>query len=195
MKGKKYFRWADFITTLRIILGIIFVMVLMYFPNKLNIWLSIIIISIIFAMDGLDGIFARHFDKPSKTGGFYDIVGDRIIEIILQIPFVYLRILNPVVLLYYVVKDFVVDYIRTANLVHTMTTKAPFDQLKRKVSIFLIKSRFMRFSYALAKMLMFIFLIIALYNSSWISFANYFAYFTVFLSLLRSIPVVIEYLI
>ena len=46
--------------------------------SKENFWMFIILYFISFALDGLDGMLARHFDQCSKLGGTLDMVIDRI---------------------------------------------------------------------------------------------------------------------
>ncbi|MEM4396180.1 MAG: CDP-alcohol phosphatidyltransferase family protein [Candidatus Woesearchaeota archaeon] len=185
-------RLADLITLIRIFLGILFVSVVIIDKNFFNSISIILIIFTIIALDGLDGYVSKKFDKPSKYGAFFDITGDRIIEIILLIPPTVLGILNPLFLIYYVSKDFLVDYVRFVQ--YDLTKNVPYTQSKNKINKFLISSRFMRILYGgFCKIPFYVLAYLSFYHANLIIYANVLGYITIVVSLLRTIPVFIDF--
>ncbi len=193
-KSSLFVRPADIITTFRWLLAVVLAVILLFSPGKLNICIGAAAVILIFFMDYLDGILARRFEGGSKNnveGAFYDIAGDRTVECVLQVPFVYAAILNPLVLIYYLSKNFMIDHIRYVSALKSR--KAPFMQGKTRMFVGLVSSRIMRGLYGFMKVMMFLLLLIAMYNTSLIHPANMVAYITVFISVLRTAPVVIEF--
>ncbi|MEM4499744.1 MAG: CDP-alcohol phosphatidyltransferase family protein [Candidatus Woesearchaeota archaeon] len=185
-------RIADLITLIRIFLGILFVSLVLIDKNFFNVISIIITIFIIIFLDALDGSASKKFDKPSKYGAFFDITGDRIIEILLIVPPSILGILNPIFLIYYVSKDFLVDYVRFVQ--YDMTKNVPYAQSKNKINKFLISSRLMRILYGGVCKLSFYFLAyLSLYIPRLSIYANIVGYITIFVSLLRTLPVFIDF--
>lgn len=191
--NKENIRYSDLITTLRVVLVSIFGGVVAYYPTTFGLIPGLLLISFIFFTDTLDGIVARKRGEDSKYGAFYDIVGDRITEIALVIPFVYLRIASPLILIYFVSKGFLIDYLRFKRF--SLSSDVPFKQLNNRINKFLVSSRFMRASYGLSKTIMiFAFYILIFKESDGLKFAAItISVFTVIVSLLRSLPAFIEY--
>ncbi len=186
-------RYSDLITTSRVFLVAIFAGILSFEPEVFKFIPGILLIAFIFFTDTLDGIVARKWKENSKFGAFYDIVGDRITEVTLLIPFTYLNIASPLILIYFVVKNFLIDYIRFKKFVQS--DSVPFKQLNNKINSFLVSSRFMRASYGTSKMAMiFVFYSQIFYAQDWLNeFSTVVAIFTVAISFLRSAPSFIEY--
>jgi phosphatidylglycerophosphate synthase len=156
-------------------------------PAGLGYW-GLVLILFIFASDTLDGWFARHFDKPDKSGAFFDITADRVTEVVLLVPFVFLHLVDPLLLIYYVTKDFLVDHMRMRNYIRTGNT--PFEQSHNKFFV-LVKSRSLRAIYGILKLLMFLVLYYRMIAPGKISveLQNAIVITTVLISLIRTIPV------
>lgn len=190
MKKRKV-RISDLITTSRVIFVSGFVIALSLRPEVFGLIPGLIIIVLIFLTDTLDGIVARRLNEESKFGPFYDIVGDRIAEITMLIPFVYLRITSPIPLLYFVVKGFLVGYQRLQGFVQS--GKQPFDQVNGKLLKFILKSPFMRQLYSVAKISMICLMYILIFRDTpdVRIITNSVTVITMVLSLVRTIPVFI----
>jgi CDP-diacylglycerol--glycerol-3-phosphate 3-phosphatidyltransferase len=188
MKGSRI-RISDLVTTTRIVLVSIFAVIVSYRQEFFGEILGVILILVMILTDTLDGIIARKFDESSEFGAFYDIVGDRIAEIVLLIPFVYLNLVSPIVIIYFIVKGFLVDYQRLYRYVQTR--EAPFKQLHGKASKFLIASPFMRQLYLISKIAMIIIFYLRIFSDSEFvtDFSHIIPWLTIFISLLRTVPV------
>jgi CDP-diacylglycerol--glycerol-3-phosphate 3-phosphatidyltransferase len=191
MKNKK-FRYSDLITTARVFLVAIFAFVLCFEPKIFGLWIGLILISIIFFSDFLDGVVARRIDAESKFGAFYDIVGDRITEIVILVPFIYLRIAHPIVIIYFIVKGFLIDYNRFVKFVES--NNVPFKQLKSGISKFLVSHRVMRAAVGSSKLVLsYLYYTIIFYPEDGFKFlASIVAAITIIVSLLRTMPPFIE---
>lgn len=183
-------RISDIFTTSRIVLAFLFSAILCFYPNLFGIW-GLLFITIIFATDMFDGWFARKFDRPAQSGAFYDITADRVTEVILLVPFIFLNIVNPLLLLYYITKDFLVDHQRLLKFIKT--GEVPFKQGNSKLFI-LVKSRFLRALYGVLKLVMILLLYIRLINPVFLSMeiVNFVVIITVAVSIIRTIPAFIE---
>lgn len=181
-------RYSDLMTTTRILAVGVFALVVSMNPTLLGLWPGLVILGLIFLTDGLDGQIARRFDGESKFGAFYDIVGDRVAETVLLIPFVFLQIAHPIVLIYFVTKDFLVDYKRMTTFIES--EDVPFKQVKGPIAEFLTASRPMRFFYAVIKLVMIALFYVLIFDSrpELVSLASVIAMVTVITSLLRTIP-------
>lgn len=149
---------------------------------------------IAFALDGLDGYVARKFHEESKFGALLDIMGDRIVENTYWILFAVMGWLNILFPLIAITRGFITDTIRSAAMEQGLT---PFGMQVSPVCKFITGSRFMRISYAVAKVLAFI-LIVAAYtptcpNSELILTIGYWAaVFAIVFCVVRGLPVVLE---
>ena len=148
MKSKT--RWADNLSYFRIAAATAFAIVLSFKPEIFG-WSGFIIITFIFLLDSLDGYIARRFDKPQKSGEFLDIASDRITENVLLVPFTYLGIASPIILIYFIAKGFLVDFVRLNNYMNSGAT--PFNQSQKKYFV-LVKGRFMRALYGVIKVVL-----------------------------------------
>ena len=159
--------------------------------------LAFVLTAIAFAMDGLDGYIARKFNQSSEWGSVLDILGDRIVEVSYWIVFAvmgWISILFPLVC---VARAFTTDGIRSVALSKGMTAFGEKTMQSTSWGKFICASRFMRISYAVAKVLAFI-LIVAAYtptcpNSELILTIGYWAaVFAIVFCVVRGLPVVLE---
>ena len=179
-------RISDIFTTSRIVLVCIFTGVISFNQTFFQFW-GVPIIIVIFLTESFDGWFARKFDKPDKSGSFYDITADRVTEIVFLIPFVFNQVASPLLIVYFVAKGFVIDHIRMRKYMNT--NKVPYEQGKG-VLFALVKSRFMRAFYGFIKVVMVLLFYSRLVYPDVISqsLADWVSLLTVIVSMIRTIP-------
>ena len=148
---------ANFVSILRIFIMFIAIYLIYAFEGSHNLYVWALWLTIIaFAMDGLDGFLARLLHEESKFGALLDIMGDRIVENAYWILFAvmgWISILFPLIVL---TRGFITDTIRSAGMEKGL---APFEMQVNPVCKFITGSRFMRITYAVAKVLAFIVII------------------------------------
>lgn len=160
---------------------------------------AVILTAIAFAMDGLDGYIARKYNQSSELGSVLDIMGDRIVEVSYWIVFAvlgWLSILFPIVC---VTRAFTTDSIRSVALSKGMTAFGDKSMQSTAWGKFICGSKFMRISYAVAKVAAFILLIVAYIpnmnpNSCGAIrlIAEILAWIAIIFCVVRAIPVVAE---
>ena len=119
---------------------------------------SVILTGIAFSMDAVDGYLARKFGQASQLGAVLDIMGDRIIEAIYWIAFSALGWLPVIFPLICITRAYITDNIRSVALTKGMT---PFGMQTTEWGKFICASKFMKTTYAVAKVAAFILLIVA----------------------------------
>jgi CDP-diacylglycerol--glycerol-3-phosphate 3-phosphatidyltransferase len=149
---------------------------------------------IAFSLDGLDGYVARKFHEESKFGALLDIMGDRIVENTYWILFAVMGWLSILFPLIAITRGFITDTIRSAAMEHGLT---PFGMQVNPICKFITGSRFMRISYAVAKVLAFVLIIASKIpvcpNKDLIWEIGYWAaVFAIVFCVVRGLPVVIE---
>ena len=148
---------ANFITIFRVIL--MFIGVYFIYAHLDNyaagIWVLILTI-LAFAMDGLDGYVARKFNESSKLGALLDIMSDRIVENTFWILFAVMGWLSILFPLIAITRGFITDTIRSAAMEKGYTAFGATTMQKNPVCIFITSSKFMRISYAVAKVAAFV---------------------------------------
>ena len=116
--------------------------------------------AVAFAMDGLDGYIARKFNQSSEWGSVLDILGDRIVEVSYWTVFAVLGWINIIFPLICVARAFTTDGIRSVALSKGMTAFGDKSMQSTAWGKFICASRFMRISYAVAKVMAFMLLIV-----------------------------------
>ena len=149
---------------------------------------------IAFSLDGLDGYVARKFHEESKFGALLDIMGDRIVENTYWILFAIMGWLNILLPLIAITRGFITDTIRSAAMEHGLT---PFGMQVNPICKFITGSKFMRMSYAVAKVLAFVLIIAAKVpvcpNAEVIGAIGFWAaVFAIVFCVVRGLPVVLE---
>ena len=122
---------------------------------------SFILTAIAFSLDGVDGYIARKYNQSSELGSVLDIMGDRIVEASYWIVFAvlgWLPVLFPIVC---VTRAFTTDSIRSVALSKGMTAFGDKSMQSTAWGKFICSSKFMRISYAVAKVAAFMLLILA----------------------------------
>ena len=111
-----------------------------------------------FSLDGVDGYVARKFHEESKFGALLDIMGDRIVENTYWILFAVMGWISILFPLIAITRGFITDTIRSAAMEKGLT---PFGMQVNPICKFITGSKFMRISYAVAKVLAFVLIITA----------------------------------
>ncbi len=157
--------------------------------------LSFVLTAIAFSMDAVDGYLARKYGQASQLGAVLDIMGDRIIECIYWIMFAVLGWLPVIFPIICVSRAFITDGIRSVALTKGMT---PFGMQTTAWGKYICASKFMKTSYAVAKVAAFMLLILAYtpcdkFNMMTIEpVAVVLAWIAIIFCIVRAIPVVAE---
>lgn len=189
---------ANIVSVSRIFVAFIAIGLLFKHTACAYIW-SVALTAIAFAMDGLDGYIARKYNQASEWGSVLDILGDRIVELSYWIAFAVMGWLNIIFPLVCVARAFTTDGIRSVALSKGMTAFGDKSMQSTAWGKFICSSKFMRISYAVAKVAAFILLIVAYIpnfnpNSAGIIrvIAEVLAWFAIIFCVVRAIPVVAE---
>ncbi len=186
---------ANFISIFRIF--IMFAAVYLIYTQVGNIqayvW-ALILTILAFSLDGVDGWVARKFNEVSKFGALLDIMGDRIVENTYWVLFAVMGWLNILFPLIALTRGFITDTIRSAAMEKGLT---PFGMQVNPVCKWITGSKFMRISYAVAKVLAFILIVAAkIPNVAHAELLWTIAYWTavaaIVFCVIRGLPVVIE---
>lgn len=173
---------------------------LLYEKTTWSYILAFILTIIAFSMDGLDGYLARKLNQSSKWGSVLDILGDRIVEVSYWTVFAVMGWINILFPLVCVARAFTTDGIRSVALSKGMTAFGEKSMQSTSWGKFICASRFMRISYAVAKVLAFLLLIAV--NTPGMEFwkgtptlhiiTMIFAWAAIIFCVVRAIPVVAE---
>ncbi len=186
---------ANFITIFRVFLMFIGVYLVMTQEGNFNAYVWALVLTILaFSLDGLDGYVARKFHEESKLGALLDIMSDRIVENTYWIVFAVMGWLPVWFSLVALTRGFVTDTIRSAAMEKGLT---PFGMQRNPICKWITGSKFMRITYAVAKVLAFIVIILAkvpnIPNSDVIYHVGYLlALIAIVFCVVRGLPVVIE---
>ena len=162
--------------------------------------LAFVLTVIAFSMDGLDGYIARKYNQSSEWGSVLDILGDRIVEVSYWMVFAAMGWLNIIFPLVCVARAFTTDGIRSVALSKGMTAFGDKTMQSTSWGKFICASRFMRISYAVAKVLAFLLLIVVntpgmeLWEGTPIlhTITMVFTWLAIIFCVVRAIPVVVE---
>ncbi len=124
------------------------------------IW-AVILTIIAFSMDGVDGYIARKYNQSSEWGSVLDILGDRIVEASYWTVFAVMGWLSIIFPLICIARAFTTDGIRSVALSKGMTAFGEKSMQSTSWGKFICASKFMRISYAVAKVAAFVLLIVA----------------------------------
>ena len=186
---------ANFISIFRIFVMFYAVYLIYTCQGNTSAYLWALILTIIaFALDGVDGYVARKLHEESKFCALLDIMGDRIVENTYWILFAvmgWISILFPLIAL---TRGFITDTIRSAAMEQGLT---PFGMQVNPICKFITGSRFMRISYAVAKVLAFVLIITAKipvcpYREIVWMVGYWAAIFAIIFCVVRGLPVIIE---
>ncbi len=189
---------ANIVSISRIFIAFIAIGLLFIHTTKSYIW-ALILTIIAFIMDGVDGYIARKYNQSSELGSVLDIMGDRIVEASYWIVFAVLGWLNIIFPLICVARAFTTDSIRSVALSKGMTAFGDKSMQSTSWGKFICASKFMRISYAVAKVAAFVLLIFA--NIPHLSVglqyhimnvAVVLAWIAIIFCVVRAVPVVLE---
>lgn len=186
---------ANFITIFRVFLMFIGVYLVMAQQGNFTAYAWALILTILaFALDGVDGYVARKFHEESKLGALLDIMSDRIVENTFWIVFAVLGWLSVLFPLIALTRGFVTDTIRSAAMEKGLT---PFGMQRNPICKWITGSKFMRITYAVAKVLAFIVIIASkipnLPNADLVFTVGYWlAVIAIVFCVVRGLPVIIE---
>lgn len=162
--------------------------------------LAFVLTIIAFALDGLDGYVARKLNQSSEWGSVLDILGDRIVEVSYWTVFAVMGWISIIFPLVCVARAFTTDGIRSVALSKGMTAFGEKSMQSTAWGKFICSSKFMRISYAVAKVLAFMLLIVV--NTPGMELWNgtpalhivtmIFAWAAIIFCVVRAIPVVVE---
>lgn len=187
---------ANAITLIRIPLLFIFIALLNTARPVIIFWCIPFIIGIML-LDMLDGVVARKLNQASLLGSALDIAVDRALEIILWVVFSCLGLIPLIIPLIVITRGTLTDAVRCVG---NCQGKAAFAQMKHPVNHFLVSSRFMRDFYGVVKGAAFAVLTLDLgfrtlahpWSSGIHALAVGISWFTIFITVLRGIPVIVE---
>lgn len=187
---------ANFITIFRVFLMFIGVYLLMaYMDNSIAYIWALVLTILAFALDGLDGYVARKFHEESKLGALLDIMSDRIVENTYWIVFAVMNWLPVWFSLVALTRGFITDTIRSAAMEKGLT---PFGMQRNPICKWITGSKFMRITYAVAKVLAFIVIIasqipcLEAYSGPTYRFGYWLAIIAIVFCVVRGLPVIIE---
>ncbi len=196
---------ANFVSIIRIFIA--FLSAFLLFLHTKNAYITALVLAIIaFAFDGLDGYLARKLHEESKLGAMLDIMGDRIVENTYWIIFAILGYLSssyiicaifPIIS---ITRAFVVDNIRAVALTKGYTAFGSSSMQKSVIGKFICSSKFMRITYAVAKIAAFGIIIIAHIptieelpiGGDLGALGIALAWFAIILCVIRALPVIFE---
>ncbi len=112
---------ANAIVAVRVLL-IFWVMALLSAYDPWSRIMGVVLLAIAALLDWADGYVAHALKISSKVGGLLDTMGDRITENLLFIFFAYKGIVPLYVPLFYVLRSFVADFIRTLSFSSGLST-------------------------------------------------------------------------
>ena len=186
---------ANFISIFRIFVMFLAVYLIYSFEGNTTAYIWALVLTIIaFSLDGVDGWVARKFHEESKFGALLDIMGDRIVENTYWILFAVMGWLNILFPLIAITRGFITDTIRSAAMEKGLT---PFGMQVNPICKWITGSRFMRITYAVAKVLAFILIVaakipdIAHAELLW-NIAYWTAVVAIVFCVVRGLPVMIE---
>lgn len=170
---------------------------LMYFGGETALLWNVPFIILIFYLDTLDGWVARKRDETSLIGSVFDIATDRTLEYVLWVVYAHLGLIPVLVPIIVLIRGTLVDAVRSIGMKKGVSA---FEQIKSPVNRFLVRSRFMRGLYgtvkaAAAALLTLSYALLSM-GSEW-SILSYqialvFTWISVFVCVIRGVPVLIE---
>lgn len=197
---------ANFISIFRIFIAL-FAVYLLFVQTTLSYIAAFILTVIAFILDGVDGYVARKLHEESELGSVLDIMGDRIVEASFWIAFAILGYLagdnlalNAMFPIVCIARAFTTDGIRSVALSKGYTAFGEKTMQSSAIGKFICASRFMRISYAVAKVMAFIIIILAntpgMEVYSWTPALNtvgiVLAWLAIIFCVVRGLPVVLE---
>lgn len=189
---------ANIVSLSRILIAFVAIGLLFIPTTCAYVW-ALVLTIIAFAMDGVDGYIARKYNQSSELGSVLDIMGDRIVEASFWIVFAVMGLLPVWFPIVCVTRAFTTDSIRSVALSKGMTAFGDKSMQSTAWGKFICSSKFMRISYAVAKVAAFVLLIFAKIPALSVEIADttmtvavVLSYIAIIFCVVRAIPVVAE---
>lgn len=189
---------ANIVSLSRILIAFVAIGLLFIPTICAYVW-ALVLTIIAFAMDGVDGYIARKYNQSSELGSVLDIMGDRIVEASFWIVFAVMGLLPVWFPIVCVTRAFTTDSIRSVALSKGMTAFGDKSMQSTAWGKFICSSKFMRISYAVAKVAAFVLLIFAKIPAlpvetadTTMTVAVVLSYIAIIFCVVRAIPVVAE---
>ena len=190
---------ANFVSIFRIFVAFLAIY-LLFIPTTLNYIIAFVLTVIAFILDGVDGWLARKFNESSQLGSVLDIMGDRIVEASYWIVYAVFGWISPIFPIICVARAFTTDSIRSVALAQGYTAFGDKTMQSTKLGRFICASKFMRISYAVAKVMAFILFIVAKtpgieaypFADTLNTVALVLAWIAIIFCVVRGLPVVVE---
>ena len=189
---------ANIVSISRIFVAFVAIGLLYVHTEEAYIW-ALVLTIIAFIMDGLDGYIARKYNQSSEFGSVLDIMGDRIVEASYWIVFAVMNWLSIIFPLICIARAFTTDSIRSVALSKGMTAFGEKSMQSTSWGKFICASKFMRISYAVAKVAAFVLMIFANIPHLPLGLQYYvmntaivLAWIAIIFCVVRAIPVVLE---
>lgn len=189
---------ANLISIFRILIMFCAIFLIVVCPATQTVYALALLFTIIaFVLDGVDGYVARKFNEESKIGALLDIMGDRIVENSYWILFAVMGWLSIIFPLIAITRGFVTDTIRSAAIAQGFTAFGKDTMQRSNIAKFICGSKFMRISYAVAKVMAFILIIASkipdIPNAKMIGEIGFWAaVFAITFCVIRGLPVIFE---
>ena len=186
---------ANFISIFRIFIMFVAAYLIYSYQGNFTAYIWALVLTILaFALDGVDGYVARKFHEESKLGALLDIMGDRIVENTYWILFDVMGWISVLFPLIAITRGFITDTIRSAAMEKGLT---PFGMQVNPICKFITGSKFMRITYAVAKVLAFIVLVAANipnipYSEIIFQVGYWLAVIAIVFCVVRGLPVLLE---
>lgn len=193
MNSTHKINWPNLVTFSRIILAFFTFGLLL--SNKLNhtgIYICFALTIIVVVCDFLDGKLARILNQASIFGAWFDIAGDRLVEMGYWLVFSSLHLISPWIALIFLARGIFVDGIRAFALQEGYTAFGETSMMKTELGKFLVSSRFSRGAYGASKIIAFALVILSMAHPELSFIANIFVYIATFFCLVRGLPVLFE---
>ncbi|MCD6396600.1 MAG: CDP-alcohol phosphatidyltransferase family protein, partial [Spirochaetaceae bacterium] len=134
--------------------GILFIFLpLIYYGSTEMKMIAIVLCPVMFLMDYFDGYFARKLNMTTQIGSFFDLMGDRITEIVLWLFFFSLGMVPwwaPTIIIF---RGFLSDW---TGFRAKKSGKTVYAMMESPICKFLVCSKIMRGFYGSMKMILFI---------------------------------------
>jgi phosphatidylglycerophosphate synthase len=130
---------------------IIFILLLYFGTPTVQIF-AVVFLFFALMIDLIDGPIARRRGTANLTGSILDIAADRVYELVLWVVFLDLDVVPVAIPIIVITRTTLTDAIRSIGVGQG---KAPFDQHETSIAKFIVRSRWMRSSYGIAKIVSF----------------------------------------
>ena len=149
--------YANAITLFRV--GLVFgVIALLETTSPILTGLAALLVLFVIWLDAFDGIVARKFGMESDFGALFDIVGDRVVEMVFWIYFTAIGSVSFWLPMIVVTRAFLSDGVRSAAYREGQTPFGKKTMMRSPITKFIVSSRFMRGFYGLLKVVLFVYL-------------------------------------